>query len=121
MSAYQEVSSIPDVLATPSLKRCMIEHGIESVAKEMTDLFTVADGVLGGGMSAQQISLITKLFMEDFYGVPIGLVTKAVRDGVRKATVGHKLTYPLLCSWIEEIRAQVEQHNYDEHMRLTKG
>lgn len=110
-----------EVLRTPSLKACIHEHGHDPVSVQVLALLTQADVALGGGSSKDGIALLTRLLMEDFYGVPVGLIIKGVRDGIRKATVGHKLTYPLLCSWIEEVRDQVEQHNYNEHMRLTKG
>ncbi len=110
-----------EVLRTPSLKACVREHGHDPVSVQVLALLTQADVALGGGSPKDSLALLVRLLMEDFYGVPVGLIIKGVRDGIRRATVGHKLTYPLLCSWIEEVRAQVEQHNYNEHMRLTKG
>lgn len=84
-------------------------------------LITQADIALGGGTPKDNIALLVKLFMEDFYGRPIGAIIKAVRDGIRKSTVGHKLTYPLLCGWVYDMDEAIEQHNYNEHVRLTRG
>ncbi len=67
-------------------------------------------------MSAGQLVSITKLFLEDFGGRPVGSILMAIRNGVRQSTVGHKLTYPILCEWMRAQDAAVEEHNYTQHL-----
>ncbi len=92
------------------------EHGREKAEEAVFVALTNADSLLGGGMGATQLVAMTKLFMEDYGGRPVGSILMAIRNGVRQATVGHKLTYPILCEWMRAQDAAVEEHNYTQHM-----
>ena len=96
---------------------CIREFGQDPVEESLVGALVAADTVLGGGMAKPQIAVMTNLFLDDFKGRPIGTILMAIRYGIQQKVIGHKLTYPLLCEWVNAIDAQVEEHNYNEHLR----
>lgn len=115
LKAYER-ADLPSALATPSIIALVREHGRQSVEEQVFAAITAADGLLGGGMSAPQLVALTRMFLDDFGGRPVGSILMAIRNGVRQATVGHKLTYPILCEWMRAQDAAVEEHNYTQHL-----
>lgn len=115
---YQR-GTLAEAIQTPSLLSLARERGLEVVAKGVVSALTEADALLGGGMSDEQIALLARSFMQDFGGRPVGTIIAAIRAGTRQATVGHKLTYPILCAWIAEQDRLVEEFNETAHL-LTK-
>lgn len=95
----------------------MREFGTDPVEEALVGALVAADTVLGGGMGKPQIAVITSLFLDDFKGRPMGTILMAIRYGIQQKAIGHKLTYPMLCEWVAAIDAQVEEHNYNEHLR----
>ena len=116
LSEYKR-TTIAEAVKTPSLLACVRQYGPQPVATQMVDAFCQADVALGGGTSTDTIRVITTLFMDDFKGRAIGTLLLAIRYGIQQKVIGHKLTYPLLCEWVNAIDAQVEEHNYNEHLR----
>lgn len=114
LALYQR-GTLAEAIQTPSLLCLARERGLEVVAAGVVAALTEADALLGGGMSAEQIALLARSFMQDFGGRPVGTIVQAIRSGTRMATVGHKLTYPILCSWIAAIDAEVEEANFTAH------
>jgi hypothetical protein len=102
---------------TPPLSMVLAEHGHDLVAQSFTKYLSAADAALGGGMSQEQIAIISTLAMDDFKCYAIGNIIRAIRRGVKQKAVGHKLTYPMLCEWMEAVCAEVEQMNYNEYLR----
>ena len=98
---YQR-GTLAEAIQTPSLLSLARERGLEVVAAGVVAALTEADALLGGGMSAEQIALLARSFMQDFGGRPVGTIIAAIREGSRRPTVGHKLTYPILCAWMAE-------------------
>jgi len=96
---------------------CIREFGQDAVEESLVGALVAADTVLGGGMGKPQIAVMTSLFLDDFKGRPIGTILLAIRYGIQQKAIGHKLTYPMLCEWVAAIDAQVEEHNYNEHLR----
>jgi len=113
--AYER-ATLPEALATPSLKALARDGAFEPVVVATVKVLSHADALLGGGLSAQQLAMVARVFMEDYGGRPVGSILMAIRNGVRQSTVGHKLTYPILCEWMRAQDAAVEEHNYTQHM-----
>ena len=116
LAAYKR-ATLPDAIKTPSMLSCIREFGIEPVEEQLVGALVAADTAIGGGMGRQQLAVITSLFIDDFKGRPVGTILMAIRYGIQQKTIGHKLTYPMLCEWVAAIDAQVEEHNYNEHLR----
>ena len=116
LAAYKR-DTLPEAIKTPSMLRCIREFGLEPVELQVASTLVAADTAMGGGMAREQIAVITRLFMEDFRGRPMGTILMAIRYGIQQKAFGHKLTYPMLCEWVAAIDAQVEEHNYNEHLR----
>lgn len=110
-------TSIAEAIKTPSMLACIREFGQDPVEESLVGALVAADTVLGGGMGKPQVAAMTNLFLDDFKGRPIGTILLAIRYGIQQKVIGHKLTYPLLCEWVNAIDAQVEEHNYNEHLR----
>ena len=96
---------------------CVRQFGQDAVEVELVGALVAADTVIGGGMGKEQIAALTRLFLDDFSNRPIGSILMAIRHGIQQKTVGHKLTYPMLCEWVAAIDAQVEEHNFNEYLR----
>lgn len=90
---------------------------MRTVATEVIGALSMADTAIGGGTSADQMQVVAGFFIDDFKGRPVGTILMAIRNGIQQKTIGHKLTYPMLCEWVAAIDAQVEEHNYNEHLR----
>ena len=110
-------TTLAEAIKTPSMLACIREFGQDPVEESLVGALVAADTVLGGGMAKPQIAVMTNLFLDDFNGRPIGTILMAIRYGIQQKVIGHKLTYPLLCEWVNAIDAQVEDHNYNEHLR----
>lgn len=110
-------TTLAEAIKTPSMLACIREFGQDQVEESLVGALVAADTVLGGGMAKPQIAVMTNLFLDDFNGRPIGTILMAIRYGIQQKVIGHKLTYPLLCEWVNAIDAQVEEHNYNEHLR----
>lgn len=102
---------------TPALITVIKEHGLDPVQESMTKYLSIADAAIGGGLSKEQIALIAGLMMEDFKGYAVGNILRAIRKGIKNKTVGHKLTYPILCEYMDNVLAEVEQMNHNEYLR----
>jgi hypothetical protein len=113
--AYER-TTLPEALVTPSLKALANNGSIEPVVVATVQVLAKAYALHGGGLSPQQLALVARVFMEDFGGRPVGSILMAIRNGVRQSTVGHKLTYPILCEWMRAQDAAVEEHNYTQHL-----
>jgi hypothetical protein len=110
-------ANIPEAVATPSLKAMVVQHGQENAVKAVAAVITQSDMMLGGGMQPGVLVEMAHLFIDQYQGRPIGTIIMGVRRGMQQKTIGHKLTYPLLCQWMEDMDAAVEEHNYNEHLR----
>ena len=110
-------TTLAQAIKTPSMLACIREFGQDPVEESLVGALVAADTVLGGGMGKPQVAAMTNLFLDDFKGRPIGTILMAIRYGIQQKVIGHKLTYPLLCEWVNAIDAQVEEHNYNEHLR----
>ena len=110
-------TTLAEAIKTPSMLAGIREFGQDPGEESLVGALVAADTVLGGGMGKPQVAAMTSLFLDDFKGRPIGTILLAIRYGIQQKVIGHKLTYPLLCEWVNAIDAQVEEHNYNEHLR----
>ncbi len=103
-------------MRTHSLKAYEAKFGSLPMEMRITDLLIAADGFIGAGTDPKVIKGMARMFMDDFGSRPAGCVVQAIRDGVKTQTVGHKLTYPILCQWMNEMDARVEAENYNQYL-----
>jgi len=72
-------------------------------------------------MADEVLGVMARSLYEEYGGVPLGVIATAIRRGMAgKAGVvnGHKLTYPMLCGWVEAELRRVEEYNYNRHQSL---
>lgn len=106
-----------ETLRTPTLRQCVRDHGEAAVRDQILATLAQADVALGGGSTLDSLAVLAGLLMADYGNRPIGGIIMAIRRGIRNPAVGHRLTYPILCSWMDAQDAAVERHNHDQHLR----
>lgn len=109
------VSTVPQAMDTPSLTKLAATDRVGLVVA-LSDLLTEADGLIGSGMAPEILAKMAGLLVDDFGGRTVGNVLLAVQQGVKSKTIGHKLTYPILCEWMYDQDARVEEHNYNQYL-----
>ena len=75
-----------------------------------------ANELLGAGTEAHVLKTMSRLLLDDFSSRTAGCFIMAIKAGVKKQTIGHKLTYPILCEWMHEQDARVEEHNFNQYL-----
>lgn len=112
----RQLQTVAQAMNTNTLKA--YEQRFGSVAMEMrigVVLFE-ANELLGAGMDPNALKAMSRMLMNDFPGCPAGCFIMAVKEGVKTQTIGHKLTYPILCQWMHEQDARVEEHNFNQYL-----
>jgi len=101
---------------THSLKAYEAKFGAASMERRVGDMLLEADGLLGGGTDVNVLKTMSRLLLDDFSSRTAGCFIMAIKAGVKKQTIGHKLTYPILCEWMYDQDKRVEEHNFNEYL-----
>lgn len=104
-------------MQTPAIMTLTKSLGEQEVVGRILSMLIQVDSLMGGGMNEQTLAFMAKMTVEHYGGRPIGTLARALTTGVRSKVIGHKLTFPLLCEWIERVDAEIEQMNYNEYLR----
>lgn len=103
-------------MATNSLAAYERQFGTMQMSAHLSNLLIEADGLVGCGTDSTVLKQMAEMLLIDYKSRPAGCVIMAVREGLRGVVFGHKITYPLLCQWMNEQDARVENHNFNDYL-----
>ena len=101
---------------TNSLKAYEAKFGAVAMEMRVGAMLFEANEFLGGGMDGNVLKAMARMLLDDFGSRTAGCFIMAIKAGVKKLTIGHKLTYPILCEWMHEQDKRVEEHNFNEYL-----